>query len=135
MKSSIQSKIVFAVILLWAAMFSFSAQAIEQYKPGLIKAALAKGETVFVEYYAPWCPTCRAQASVIRDILSENPDYDEKIRFVRVDWDTYRNSEIAKKYKVRRQSTLVMLKGKKVLGKLVAKTSRSEIAGLIKKGV
>ena len=36
-----------------------------EYKPGLVTKSLKKGETVFLDFSAPWCSTCAAQARVI----------------------------------------------------------------------
>ena len=135
MKSFFKSRVLLAIVFVWAAAFSVTAHATENYKPGLVKTALANGETVFVEFGASWCPTCKVQARVIGEILSENPSYKDKVRFVRVDWDQYWDSEIVQKYAVRRHSTLMMLRGDEVLGKLIANTAREDIAGLIEKGV
>ena len=49
-------------------------RAFEKYKSGLVKSALEKGQTVFIEYYAPWCPVCKTQARVMKDLLSNNPE-------------------------------------------------------------
>lgn len=35
------------------------------YKPGLVKQALASGKTVFVDYAADWCTTCKSQERTV----------------------------------------------------------------------
>ena len=42
----------FAATPLWAST---------PYTPGLVTQALADGDTVFLDYKASWCGTCRAQ--------------------------------------------------------------------------
>ena len=102
-----------------------------EYTPGLVKERLAAGETVFIDFAAHWCTTCRAQERVIGQLLGDNPAYEENITFVRVDWDQYGRGELATELNIPRRSTLVVLKGDEELGRLVARTSRGDIQGLL----
>ena len=97
-----------------------------EYTPGLVKERLAAGETVFIDFAAHWCTTCRAQERVIGQLLGDNPAYEENITFVRVDWDQYGRGELAIELNIPRRSTLVVLKGDEELGRLVARTSRGD---------
>jgi len=36
-----------------------------EYTPGLIKEKLAAGETVFVDYAASWCSSCKRQERIV----------------------------------------------------------------------
>ncbi len=101
------------------------------YVPGLVKKELAAGKTVFVDFYAPWCVTCRAQSRVIDALRAANPDYDANISFVTVDWDSYKNGKLARELAIPRRSTLVVLKGDKELGRVVAGTSKKVIKALL----
>ncbi len=101
------------------------------YTPGMLEARLAKGETVLVDYHAPWCGTCATQKRVIAKLRSKNPQYDEKITFVRVDWDEYGTHAVTTSRNVPRRSTLLMLRGDKELGRVVAGISEEEIKALL----
>ncbi|WP_299154442.1 thioredoxin family protein [uncultured Tateyamaria sp.] len=105
------------------------------YKPGLIEAALADGKTVFVDYSAPWCSTCKRQERVINGLRAENPSYDAAMTFVKVDWDTYKNHEVTVFRGIPRRSTLILLRGEDELGRIVAGTSQSQIKSLLDAGL
>jgi thiol-disulfide isomerase/thioredoxin len=106
-----------------------------EYAPGVIETALAEGHTVFVDYSATWCGTCRRQERVINNLRATNPAYDEAMTFVRVDWDTYRNHEVAVRRSIPRRSTLLVLKGNQELGRVVAGTSAIDIRQLMDEGL
>ena len=101
------------------------------YTPGLVKERLAAGDTVFVDFAAHWCTTCRAQERVIADLINANPAYEQNITFVRVDWDEHSRGELATELNIPRRSTLVVLKGDEELGRIVAGTGRSQIQELM----
>ena len=101
------------------------------YTPGLVADRLAAGETVFLDLKASWCSTCAAQEKVLTELKAENGEYESNITFVNVDWDTYRKSTFAKKLKIPRRSTLVVLKGSEEIGRLVAETRKAQIKALL----
>ena len=101
------------------------------YTPGLVQERLAKGETVFLDFTATWCSTCRSQGRTIRALKDANPAYGQAVTFIDVDWDTYGQSDLAKALKIPRRSTLVVLKGDQELGRIVAQTGQAEIKSLM----
>jgi len=101
------------------------------YTPGLVDQELAAGKTVFLDFKAAWCTTCDRQGRVINALRSENPAFDEAVTFINVDWDQYRGSDLVARLNIPRRSTLVVLKGKEELGRIVAGTSRDQIAALM----
>lgn len=105
------------------------------YRPGIIESALAEGKTVFVDYFAPWCSTCRTQERRMQELRAENPAYDRNLVFVRVDWDTYRTHEVVTGRAIPRRSTLIVLRGKDELGRIVAGTGKAEIRALMDAGL
>ncbi|WP_425040513.1 thioredoxin family protein [Primorskyibacter sp. S187A] len=101
------------------------------YRPGLLKERLDAGDTVLLDFKASWCGTCRAQGRAIEALKKENAAYGERITFINVDWDTYGSSEMAKRLKIPRRSTLVVMKGDEELGRIVAETRKERIKSLM----
>ena len=101
------------------------------YTPGMVDKLLAEGRTVFVDFSASWCSTCRAQANVIKALQASNPAYLEAVSFVSVDWDNYAGDDLTRRLNIPRRSTLVVLKGDRELGRIVAGTSKKEIKALM----
>ena len=105
------------------------------YSPGLIKQKLAEGKTVFVDYAATWCSTCKRQERLVGQLRERNPAYDENIVFVRVDWDVYSLHEVTSSRNVPRRSTLLVLRGEEELGRIVSGTNINDIKELLDKGL
>lgn len=101
------------------------------YTPDLLAADLKAGKTVFLDFHASWCPTCAAQVRAIDALKAENPDYEKAITFMLADWDQWGEGELSRQLNIPRRSTLVVLKGDKELGRLVAVTAKAEIKGLM----
>ncbi|MFK7762689.1 MAG: thioredoxin family protein [Roseobacter sp.] len=113
---------------------AFAAEFVD-YTPGIIEAALEDGKTVFVDYSATWCGTCKRQERVIQSLRSADPSYDTAMTFVKVDWDTYKEHEVTVFRGIPRRSTLIVLRGEEELGRLVAGTSEAQIKTLMDTGL
>lgn len=105
------------------------------YTPGVIESALEDGKTVFVDYSATWCGTCKRQERVINGLRADDPAYDAAMTFVKVDWDTYKSHEVTVFRSIPRRSTLILLRGDEELGRIVAGTGTSQIKALMDKGL
>ena len=90
---------------------------------------------MFLDFYTDWCTTCRAQQATIRKLKSANPAYEDALTFVSVDWDKHRSSQLAKRLRIPRRSTLVVLRGDQEIGRIVAGTKKSDIQALMDAGV
>lgn len=125
-----QRRLALAFALLLAPLAS-AAQERLYHEPGLTEAAMAEGEVILLDFFAPWCSTCRAQERVLEELRAGNPAYDDAIAFITVDWDTHGDGELARSLEVPRRSTLIALEGETELGRIVAGTGRDEIKALL----
>lgn len=101
------------------------------YSPELLAAELAAGKTVLLDFTASWCPSCQSQGRSIRALRAQNPAYDAAITFIDVDWDTWGQSDLAKRYGVRSRGSLVVLRGDKVLAQTYAHSSKDDLKALL----
>jgi thiol-disulfide isomerase/thioredoxin len=101
------------------------------YTPGLAEEAMDQGKTVFLDFWTNWCSTCAAQDRVIADLRASDPAYDAAITFITVDWDEHADAQISRDLGIPRRSTLVALKGREEIGRIVAGTSRDDIKALM----
>ena len=67
-------------------------------------------------------------------LIDGNEAY-QAVTVMRVDWDTFRDHQITKDLKVRRQSTLVMFKDGEELARVIAQTSSSAIESLFEQAI
>jgi thiol-disulfide isomerase/thioredoxin len=101
------------------------------YTPGSAEAAMDEGKVVLLDFWASWCSTCAAQERVLAELKAENPAYETSIAFFVVDWDAYGKGELSTALNIPRRSTLVALKGRQELGRIVAGTGKAEIKALL----
>ena len=96
-----------------------------------LMAAQKTGKPVLVEVSAPWCPTCKAQKAV----LSELDKQDRFKTFVKLEVDFDTQKDDVKALKANMQSTLIVFKGEKEMGRLVGVSTREAIEGLLAKAL
>jgi thiol-disulfide isomerase/thioredoxin len=116
-------KTLVSVALLAFTAVPAAAQPIRPFSTAALKAAQAKGEPVLVDAFAPWCPTCRAQAPTL-DAIAASPDY-AKLVILRLDYD----HQIAEKKElgINQQSTLIAFKGSREVGRTLGVTQPNQI--------
>lgn len=101
------------------------------YTPSAFAAAQAAGAPILVEIFAPWCPTCRAQQPILGR-LEAQPKF-RGLKVFRVDFDNQK--DVVRSFGAMSQSTLIMFKGRKEIGRTVGDTDPGSIAALLDAGL
>lgn len=91
------------------------------------EAAQNEGRPILIEIAASWCPTCRAQEPIIKDLLG-NERFKDMLAF-RVDFDDQR--DVVKAFGAQSQSTLIVFAGTKEVGRSVGDTDPASIEALL----
>jgi thioredoxin 1 len=94
-------------------------------------AAQTAGKPIIVHIFAPWCPTCRAQEPILHK-LEADPKFSGAETF-RVDFDGQK--EAVRALKATNQSTIVVFKGAKEVGRSVGETNPKSISDLLDKAL
>lgn len=106
-----------------------SAAELHAYTPKAFDAAQAAGKPILVEIHAPWCPTCKAQQSVLESL--EAQEKFASLQVYRVDFDSQKDA--LARFRARTQSTLIAFKGKAETGRSTGDTDAGSIAALLDK--
>jgi thiol-disulfide isomerase/thioredoxin len=115
--------------LLGAIPAAFAAE--QAFTKDAFAAAQGAGKPVVVHVYAPWCPTCRAQEPILQK-LEADPKFAGAQAF-RVDFDSQKDAVRA--LKATSQSTIIVYKGAKEVGRSVGETNPKAIADLLDKAL
>ena len=94
-------------------------------------AALAQGQPVIVDFSASWCPTCKQQKPIVQGLLKEKKL--QPVTLFVADFDT--EDALKKRLSVTMQSTFVVFKGGKEVGRATGQTQKQEIAALFDKAL
>ena len=108
--------------------FSVLGHAAQPFDHQSFKQAQAAGKTILVDVAAPWCPTCRRQRPIVEQIEEETPN----LVVYEVDFDTAKDA--LRHFRVQYQSTLIVFKGTKEVGRSTADTDAARIRALVAKG-
>ncbi len=84
-----------------------------------------------VEVTAPWCPTCKAQAPILGE-LSGQARF-KNLQIFKVDFDSQK--DVLKSLNVQMQSTLIVFKGGKEVGRSTGDTKKDSIDALQSKAL
>ncbi len=93
--------------------------------------ARAAGRPILVEFYTTWCPVCKIQRPFLTT-LGQNPQY-QKIAYFEVDFD--RHKDLARAFRVHKQSTLIVYKGGKEVARSTGDTNKASIEALVAKAL
>jgi thiol-disulfide isomerase/thioredoxin len=94
-------------------------------------AAKASGKPVLVDVSAPWCPVCKAQKAVLAELgkMSKFAGFTT----LEVDFDSQKDA--LKALKADKQSTLIVFKGDKEMGRIVGDARKESIEALLAKAL
>ena len=104
-----------------------AAESWQRYTAGGLDTALARKDTLVVNVHADWCPTCRAQAPILDELRQDKRL--KNVRFVRVDWD--KDKDFVRRYRIPRQSTIVVFKNGKESARSIAETDRKRLRSFV----
>jgi len=118
--------------LLLAAFVALPALAVgDAFDQQTFDALMKSGKPTLVAIHADWCPTCRAQALILDDLLKTAPM--ASITTLRVDFD--KQPDAVKSFKGTMQSTLIVFKNGHEVGRSVGDTRREGIKALLKRAI
>ena len=130
MRRHLLAAFVFGTLMLSAA----GADALTRRLPfdqKAFEAAQTAGRPTLVEFYTTWCPVCKIQRPFLTT-LGQNPKY-QKIAYFEIDFD--RHKDLARAFRVHKQSTLIVYRNGKEVARSTGDTNRTSIEGLIAKSL
>ena len=120
---------VAAVGLGFAALAALAAEL--PYDKAQFDTALAQGKPVIVDFSASWCPTCKAQKPIVEALMKEKKL--EPVTLFVADYD--QETALKKQLGVTQQSTFVVFKAGKEVGRSTGQTQKQAIADLFDKAL
>ena len=103
---------------------------IKPYTGAALADAQKTGKPVALHFHADWCPTCKAQEKSLA-VLKTEPGLG--VLLLVANYDT--EKALKTRFKVRSQSTLVVLHGDQERARLVGDTSADAIRTALKSGL
>ncbi|MBU3621992.1 thioredoxin family protein [Polynucleobacter sp. CS-Odin-A6] len=92
---------------------------------------MKEGKPIVVHVHAPWCSNCKAQDPIINSEIN-SPAY-KGVTFLELDFDTQK--KVLKEFNVSTQSTILVFKQGKEVGRLTGNTKAVDIEALTKKAI
>jgi thioredoxin 1 len=126
-----KSFVAAALAVLITAFATVTVAAETPYDQTQFDTLRASGKPVAVVFHADWCPTCRAQAPVLRQ-LSQIPEFKGITLFV-ADFDTEKGLKRA--LGVSKQSTIVVFKGGKESARSTGDTQSDRLRELLQHAI
>ncbi len=115
----------------FAAIIPAVALQATKFTPAALAEAQKSGKAILVEISAPWCPTCKAQKPILDRLLGS-----EKFKsFVTLEMDFDSQKDDLKAVKAQMQSTLIVYKGSKEVGRSAGDTNPATIEALLAKAL
>jgi thioredoxin 1 len=125
-------KLFSSLVVYGALLFSMSAHAdFKSFSKAEYDVAIRSGSTVVVDFHASWCPTCKKQEPILNEIVGMK-GY-ENVVALKADYD--KEKDLKKSLNVSKQSTIVVFKGGKEVGRSTGSTSKDDLKKLIDMGL
>jgi thiol-disulfide isomerase/thioredoxin len=112
-------------LILFTAL-AFSAEV--PFNQAQFDAARASGKPIAVVFHADWCPTCRAQAPLLKE-LSQKPEFSRLTLYI-ANYD--QEKELKKSLGVTQQSTLVVFKQGREVARSTGDTNEASLEALLR---
>ncbi len=121
-----------AVVVLVALVLALRwspADAIERttFNAEAFAAAQRENRPILIEVHAWWCPVCWMQKSAMGEI-DKSPRFKNMISFT-LDYD--KDKAVLRQFNVQKQSTMVVFKGAKEVGRLVGESDTGALTKLL----
>jgi thioredoxin 1 len=118
------------VLLAWlVATPSFAVG--QGYDQAAFEGLMKSGKPTLVLIHADWCPTCRAQAVIVSELL-KSPGL-SSITALRVDFD--QQARVVKAFGATAQSTLIVFKNGREIARSVGDSHRESIEALLRRAI
>ena len=88
---------------------------------------LNSGKTVLVDFYADWCPPCRALSPIIDEVADENTN--ENLVFTRMNVDD--EEELSNRYGIQSIPTLVLIKDGQEVSRSIGYIEKEEVVEFV----
>jgi thioredoxin 1 len=122
-----------ALTVIIFAIFAFAVpsdpQAAMAFDKQAFKMAQMEGKPILLDVTAPWCSVCRKQEPIIKS-LEGSPKF-SGLKVFSIDFDS--SKDLLKELGVKSQSTLIVYKGEKEVGRSTGSTDAKEIEALLMK--
>ncbi len=90
---------------------------------------LKSSKVVLVDFWAEWCPPCRAMAPLLHDIADE---LDASVDIVKLNIETsVENSQLAAKYGVQSIPNMPIFKGGKEVERIIGMVPKAHLADML----
>jgi thioredoxin 1 len=117
------------VLVLFAAIFFLLPKPLaEPFTQTRLDALNRSGQPVLVAIHADWCSTCKTQEKILQELLPQ-PEF-KRITLLRMDFD--QQKEAVRAFGVEYQSTLIVFKDGREVGRSTAEQSPVRIAELLR---
>jgi thioredoxin 1 len=124
---SLSKLILFSILLISSLSFAEAAP----FEQAQFDQLQREGKPILVAVHAEWCSTCKRQIPIVSKLLKEEKYAD--ITELNVDFDTQK--DVVKFFKVPMQSTLIVFKNGKEVGRSIGETSEEKLEALLDKAL